>query len=87
MRRALGEIYGKFVTAYVLSHTPEQGEDIFRVLVDGNTVVGLELHQSDGEPPVSNVSKCSLKDYERAVSKQGRLQLAVALDLCKKDMA
>jgi hypothetical protein len=86
--RALSQICSNIRTAYVLAHTPEQGEDIFRILVNGESIVGFDLQQGDGERVASNVSVTSVKDYERMLhGREGRLRLAVALDLSKKDIS
>ena len=72
----------------MLAHTPEQGEDIFRILVDGEKVVGFDLQHGDGDRIASNVRVLSIKDYERKVGgREGRLLLAIALELSKKDIA
>jgi hypothetical protein len=81
VRRALTQVYGNTRTAYVLGHTPGQGEDLFRILVDGKDVVGFDLQHGD-ECKALNVSIDAVKDYQRMLTgRRGRLLLAIALEL------
>lgn len=84
--KALTEIYGELKSAYVLAHTPEQGEDIFHVLVNGESVVGFEL-PIDGSAP-ENVTVTPVKTYERMLggSREGHLRLSLAQHLAKEEM-
>lgn len=75
--------FGTVKSAFVLGWTPEQGEDIYTLLVNADTVFDFEIERGSGEVLESSVS--SLKEYERGPkSKTKRIQLAVALDLTKK---
>ncbi|MBU1282119.1 MAG: hypothetical protein KJ884_01735 [Gammaproteobacteria bacterium] len=72
-------------TAYILGWTPEQGEDIYRVLINTDTVCAIELEHGHDKPAA--IETIQLKEYERQLSKTGRIKLAVALDLAEKDIA
>jgi hypothetical protein len=75
----LRDLFPNVRTAFVLAWTPEQLEDIFDVLVDGQQVVSLEIPKSDDEP---TVSVQTVQEYAREL--RGRpsvLRLAVAMDL------
>jgi len=78
--KALIERYGNFRSAYILTHTPEQDEDVFRILIDGKEVVGFDYLHEKGD--INNYIVMSVKEYDHAVkSREARLRLAIALDL------
>ena len=65
--------------AFVLEWTPEQGEDIFVVLIDDESVATVEILR---EGQVSAFEVESLDEYRSKLrSKKSRIQLIVALDL------
>lgn len=82
---ALRMHFPQMKTAYVLGWTPEQGEDLFRVLVDDNVIAAVELDRSDlsMKPKVVAIP---LRQYAVTLGRSGRIQLAVALDLARRDM-
>jgi hypothetical protein len=83
----LRKVFGDIHTMYALSHTPEQGEDIFRILVNGETVIGFDLQDEAGRFEALNVTTYSVNEYERLLDgKMARLKLAIALDLSNHDM-
>lgn len=83
---ALRRVYGPVECAYVLSHTPEQGEDVFRIVVDGKIVLGFSFQRDGGE--IQDLTTFSVKEYQRAVgSKEARLRLAIALNLTDEELA
>lgn len=76
----LNEKYGKIISVYVLAHTPEQGEDIYRILINGVLIVGFEL--SRGDDQLNEVFDMSVVDYSKQLTgRSDKLDLAVALDL------
>lgn len=76
----LGEMYGEIKSVYVLTHTPEQGEDIYRLLVNGNFIVGFE--QSRKDKKISEIFYMPVVDYAKKLkSKSDKLELAIAIDL------
>ncbi|WP_409524694.1 hypothetical protein [Nitrincola sp. MINF-07-Sa-05] len=67
-------------TAYIIRHTPDQSEDIFRVLVNGASVNLIELDRLDES--IEPIFECmSVVEYKKGLSKQSMIQLAVALEL------
>jgi hypothetical protein len=79
--RALGE----FKTAYILNWTPEQGDDIFTILIDLDKVAKIEISRiNSSEKPVVEIFK--LKDFYKGLSKVFQIKLAVAIDLAKRDL-
>lgn len=67
-------------TAYVISHTPEQGEDFFRVIVNGSVINLIEIDRLDNniEPIFETMD---ISEYKKGLTKQSMIKLAVALDL------
>lgn len=83
IRKLCGEVH----TIYALAHTPEQGEDIFRILVNGEKIIGLDLQDEDNNFAALNITTYSIKEYERLVnSRMARLKLSIALSLSKADL-
>lgn len=72
-------------TAYILKHIPEQGEDLYTILVNLDTIATIEISRySQDEKPIVEIS--SINDFKRGMSKVQQIELAVALDLAKKDI-
>jgi hypothetical protein len=72
-------------TAYFIDHIPEQGEDIYTLLVNIDVIAKIEIsHCSDDEMPVVESSRVS--DFRVGLSKIKQIKLEVAIDLAKKDM-
>ena len=79
--------FGNIKSIYALSHTPEQGEDIFRFLLNGEKVIGFDLQDEAGRFDILNITSYSIKEYQHQLKgKVGKLKLAIALDLSKKEM-
>lgn len=76
--------YPELKTAYVIGWTPEQGEDIYRILVNTDTVCAIELSHDQEEPPL--IESFPLNEYEKNLSKTGRIKFAVAVDLATIDI-
>lgn len=70
-------------TAYFIGHTPEQGEDLYTILVNTDTIASIELdrYNLDAEPIVGRLS---LQDFSKGLSKINQIKIAVALDLAKR---
>ncbi|MDO3676918.1 hypothetical protein [Paenibacillus ehimensis] len=86
MKRLLGIVQHAFPdmkTAYILGVTPDQGEDIYTILINSDCITCIELdrYNLDTEPIIETVP---IKDYKRGLSKIGQIQLAVAMDLAEK---
>jgi hypothetical protein len=77
--------FPKMKTAYVIGWTPEQGEDIYRILIDKKSIAGIVIDRFDLKiEPI--VEKISLSSYKQGLSKIGQIKLAVAIDLATKDL-
>lgn len=82
---SLQSYYPDMKTAYVLSWTPEQGEDIYRILINTSTIACVEVDRSDSTH-TPHIESLDLKEYEKRLSKTGRINLAVAIDLARSDI-
>ncbi len=66
--------------AYVLHWTPDQGEDIYMVLINGVYLVSVELDRINPDtPPI--YERIELKEYKQGLSKMNQVRLLVAQDL------
>ena len=69
--------------AYILHWIPDQGEDFFTILINGDYIVSTEIDRiAPSEPP--NVERYELKDYLRGLSRMDQVRLLVAQDLSDK---
>lgn len=66
--------------AILLDHIPEQGEDIYTVLVMPEDIIMIEIERgNESSEPLLEFQ--TLKDYQRTLTKSSRTHLAVALDI------
>lgn len=66
--------------AYVLHWTPDQGEDLYTILIDGEYLVTTELDRCDlSVTPI--VERSEIKGYIKGLSRMYQVQLAVAKEL------
>ncbi|GIP58614.1 hypothetical protein [Paenibacillus woosongensis] len=80
----LRNTFGEVKSAYILNWTPEQGEDIFTILVDLDKIAKVEISRvNPSEVPI--IETFNLKDFQRKLSKVFQIKLAVAIDLAKKE--
>lgn len=70
-------------SAFVINWIPEQGEDIYSVLVNEDTVAIFEIIRYSGEM-ISNAKKYNVKEYQRGLKRRGRVKLTIALELASK---
>jgi hypothetical protein len=77
--------FPEMVTAYTLNWTPEQGEEIYLILIDNHTISKVEIDNLDKSVTPSLLS-FSVTEYKRGLSKLGQVQLAVALDLANSEL-
>lgn len=77
--------FSQMRTAYIIDWIPEQGEDIYKILINDSIVAEIELDRNKTE--VSPIIKTiKLPQYLKGLSKQNQIKLAVALDLAEKDL-
>lgn len=77
--------FPEMMTAYFIGHTPEQGEDLYRILINTDTIALLELdrYNRDTKPIIG---KISVREYIKGLSKMDQIKMAVALDLAQRDL-
>jgi hypothetical protein len=72
---------------HVLTDTPEQNSDVFRILVDDQIVVGFELDRDNSEASPEEVQTFSVKEYMKATG--GGLaaaELRIAIELAQSEL-
>ena len=79
---ALSDNYPSMKTAYTLAWIPEQGEDIYKILIDSEIVATVEVDRFDLSR-MPNIEDVSVAQYQKKLSKHGRVKLSVALDLVR----
>lgn len=77
--------FSEMKTAYCINWIPEQGEDIYTILIDATLIVTIELdrYNLDADPIVEFV-QC--KHYKYGLSKIEQIKLALAIELSQKDL-
>lgn len=83
LRVALQEEFPNMKTAYVLNWIPEQGEDIYKVLVDNFIVAEVELDRVNLSTKVNSIP---ISQFKIGLSKLNQIKLAVAIELAEKDI-
>jgi hypothetical protein len=69
---------------YVLRWIPEQGEDLFDVLVDGTCVAHVEISRGEKQETVFDVSDVEAYRRRTSLTKTDRRKLDVAVQLSQK---
>ncbi|MFD1885508.1 hypothetical protein [Paenibacillus wenxiniae] len=93
MRICIEQAVGHFITAYILHWIPEQGADFFTLLVDGQTIVHMEIEyapsssrEEKASPQLVDYTSYKIHDYTKGLSKTDQIKFEVALDMCHRDM-
>ncbi|MCD9020567.1 hypothetical protein [Cohnella silvisoli] len=86
--RLLQLLEGRFPemeTAYILHWLLEQGEEFYKILVNDDVIVIIELDRHDiNIDPLIEAKPVS--QYKKGLSKIRQIKLAVAIDLAKADL-
>lgn len=69
----------RFRTAYILGHTPEQGEDIYVVLSNNDEILTIEVDRFSGKVLITFVRK--INEYKKKLKRIGRIKLDLAIKL------
>jgi hypothetical protein len=84
---ALNKIAADIRSAFILSHIPEQGEDIYRILLNGDKIVGFELQRNDNDSYPLEVINFSVDEYRKIVKgRRNNEKLANAIALAKSNI-
>ena len=85
LKRTIAAVCPKMRTAYVLNSIPDQGEDIYLILVDNETLLSVEVDRLDSQAsPI--VEHQDLVAYKKHLSKTDQIRLAVAIQLGCDDL-
>ncbi|MDD4403045.1 MAG: hypothetical protein PHI24_14665 [Desulfitobacteriaceae bacterium] len=83
--RVLKMHFKGFKTAYIINWIPEQGEDLYTVLIDTDMIAKVEVSRiTHNNEPIVETFK--LKEFQKGLSKLSQIKLAVAVDLAQKNM-
>lgn len=78
-------IYPEMKAAYIIDWIPEQGEDIYKLLINDNIILVIELDRLNVEiEPIVELK--TIPQYLQGLSKYNQIKLGVALDLAKKNL-
>ena len=81
----LQENFSEMKTAYFINHIPEQGEDIYTILVNNDIIATIEVSRvNHNERPIVEIH--GVNDFNKGCSKIQQIKLAVAINLAMKDM-
>ncbi|PSL34766.1 hypothetical protein [Chitinophaga ginsengisoli] len=83
LNKVLKSVYPEMRTAYTLNWIPEQGENVYTILINDSIIATIELDKYSDR---SIVETTTVPLYLHGRSKRHQIQLAVALDLVKEDM-
>lgn len=85
---ATKSIVGEGKVHFVLTDTPEQTTDVFRVLVDDKVVVAFELDRNDVEAVPTEIVVYRVDEYRRALGDQlAERELNIAIQLAREEIA
>lgn len=84
---AVSEIIDMGSIYHVLTETPEQTSDIFRILIDDKVVVGFELERGRAAAQPTEALQWSVQQYKDAVGNRAANKLAIAIELAKQELA
>ena len=84
---ALRQICGDVKVAFILCHTPEQGEDLFRIFVNGEKIIGFTLPKGSADGKIEDVVILNVSEYRKLLrGRPALIQLEAAINLTKLDM-
>lgn len=65
-------LFPEMKTAYIIHWIPEQGEDIYKILVDDNNILEIELDRYDSQvEPIVEIT--AISQYIHGLSKQNQI--------------
>lgn len=77
----LEEMFGALSSVYVLSHTPDQDEDFYVVLVNDSVIARFKVSRIGNAEP-ENFTTTSVHEYRKALrGRHSQLKLAIAVAL------
>lgn len=79
---ALRARYPEMSSAYILKCIPDQAEDFYEIIVDGKSIVLLEVDRLNVDAELI-VTELDFNSYRSDLSKTNRIKFMVAVDLAK----
>ncbi|MDQ0106616.1 hypothetical protein J2T02_001727 [Chitinophaga terrae (ex Kim and Jung 2007)] len=80
VNNVLKQFCPQMIVAYILSSIPEQGEDFYKVLINDEIIIDIEVTHDNTATMIKSVS---IPQYLKKLSKMNQIKLAVAIDLAK----
>ena len=65
---------------FVLKHTPEQGEDIYVILINSNAIIYVEIDKFNRNI-ITLLNSSDIHHYLQKLNHRGRIRLQIAIEL------
>jgi peptide deformylase len=82
--KKLKEVYPEMISAYIVDWIPEQGENIYFILINGSIIVQIERNRENDECYIEKTF--SIQEYYKKITRTEKLKLTIALELATKEM-
>lgn len=70
--KSIRSLFSEMKTAFIIHWIPEQGEDIYRILIDDNNILEIELDKYDSHnEPIVEIT--AISQYIHGLSKQNQI--------------
>lgn len=79
---ALRERYPEMSSAYILKHIPDQAEEFYELMINGQSIVSVEVDRLNADAELI-ISELNFNYYRSDLSKTNRIKFMVAVDLAK----
>lgn len=94
LHQTLLETFQKLRAAYILHWTPDESASYFTILVNGQTIISVEIEEEitkkwlmkSIKQRVVDLRHYSINEYKYGLSKINQIRLEVAMDLSNKDI-
>lgn len=75
-------MFGPLSSVYVLSHTLDQSEDFYVILINGSIVVRFELSREQKNSEPENLSVIDIVQYRKSLrGRHAKLKFSIAMEL------
>lgn len=69
-------------SAYILKHIPDQAEEFYELMINGQSIVSVEVDRLNADAELI-ISELNFNYYRSDLSKTNRIKFMVAVDLAK----
>ena len=83
LMNALRVSYPEMSSAFILKHIPDQAEDFYDIMIDGKSIVSLEVDRLNTDAELI-VAELDFNSYRSDLSKTNRIKFMVAIDLANQ---